>query len=65
LTNTEISFTSAMVKVRTTLFGIRYFMRHWFFTTALVAISMGSTSLTVVFIGFYFILRTTMKTLFN
>ena len=39
-------------------------MRHWFVTSALVAISAMTVSLTVAFILFYLILRTTIKALF-
>ena len=39
-------------------------MRHWFFTTALVTISIASITLTVFFIGFYFVLRSTLRTIF-
>lgn len=64
LTHTEVSFTSAVLKLRTSLFGVRYLMRHWFFTTALVTISIASVTLSVFFIGFYFILRSTLRTIF-
>jgi hypothetical protein len=64
LTHTEVSFTSAVLKSRTTLFGVRYLMRHWFFTTALVAISISTITLSIIFIGFYFILRSTIRTIF-
>lgn len=39
-------------------------MRHWFFTTALVSISIASITLSVFFIGFYFILRSSLRTIF-
>jgi hypothetical protein len=65
LTHTEVSFNSAVVKLRTSLFGIRYFMRNWFFTSALVAITISTISLSVFFIGFYFALRTALKLLFT
>ncbi len=64
LTHTEVSFTSAVLKLRTSLFGVRYLMRHWFFTTALVTISIASIILSVFFIGFYFVLRSTLRIIF-
>jgi hypothetical protein len=39
-------------------------MRHWFVTSALIAISVTTVSLTVAFILFYLILRTTIKAVF-
>ena len=39
-------------------------MRHWFVTSAVVAISTLTVSLTISFILFYLILRSTLRALF-
>ncbi len=64
LTHTEVTFTNAVLKTSTALFGVRYLMRNWFFTTALVTISAATFSISIFFIGFYLILRSTLKAIF-
>ena len=39
LSQSQIAFSSAKLQVYTSLHGLRYMMRHWFFTTAFLTIS--------------------------
>lgn len=63
MSNTVVSFSNAELKVRTSLFGIRYLMRHWFLTTAISIISISSLTITISFLMFYFAVKGTLKTI--
>ena len=52
-----------MIKIRTSLFGIRYFMRHWFFTSATIVISTMTLSIFLGFVGFYMAAKSSLKAL--
>lgn len=61
LTNTALTFQSVVIRMRSSLFGIRYLMRHWFFTTAIVAVSCMTSSLFFSFVAFYFMIKSSLK----
>ncbi len=63
LSNTAVTFSNAELHVRTSLFGLRYLMRHWFFTTAIVLISFSTLSMTFTFLAFYFTVKSTLKSI--
>jgi hypothetical protein len=43
--NDALQFKSSKVNVKTVMFGIRYLMREWFFTVALICISIMTASM--------------------
>ena len=43
--NDTLQFRHAQINVRTTLYGVRYLMRDWFFTSAAVVIIVLSFSI--------------------
>ena len=43
--DTQLFYSGARITVTTSLFGIRYLMRHWFVTTAFIVITSLSASL--------------------
>ena len=63
LSNTAVSFSKAELNLRTSLFGIRYLMRHWFFTTAIFLISFSTLSMTFTYLTFYFTVKSSLKSI--
>lgn len=61
LSNTHLQFSNAEIKVRTSLFGIRYLMRQWFYTTAFVIIASLTTMIFISMVAFYFAVQGTIK----
>ena len=57
LANSSLVFTDAVLKIRPSLFGIRYLMRRWFFTTALIFVSIFSTFVFFTFVAFFLVVR--------
>ena len=63
LTNTQLNFSQAVLRVRSSLFGLRYLMRQWFFTTALVTISSITLTCFLGFLAFFVVIRHNLKRL--
>ncbi len=61
MTNTSLVFNSATIIVKSSLFGIRYFMRNWFLTTALVFISTFSSMIFLSFVAFFVVLKKSIR----
>lgn len=61
LSNSSIVFTNAVLKIRTSLFGFRYLMRHWFFTTAFVAISFMTSAIFLTCLSFFIVIKSNIK----
>jgi hypothetical protein len=59
--NSLLQFSKAMLKVKTSLFGIRYFMREWFFSVAIVIISAITTILFLGAMVFFMLAREYFK----
>ena len=58
---TQLFYHNAQITVSSTLFGIRYLMRHWFLTVASIAIAFMSISMFLFFAISYLIVRQAMK----
>lgn len=50
-----------MLNIKTSLFGIRYYMREWFFSFALLTIGIMSTILFLSTMVFYLIVKESIK----
>ena len=61
LTSTSLSFTSAKLHVRSSLFGIRYFMRSWFFTTAFTLICSTAFTFFLTFLAFFTVVKSNIR----
>lgn len=61
LKNTHLHFSAAYLKIRSSLFGVRYLMRQWFYATALIVISILTVSTFLSFISFYLIIKSGIK----
>lgn len=61
LTNTQLVFSRAQLIIKSSLFGIRYLMRNWFFVTALAMISMLTSFYVVSFIVFFLTLKSNIR----
>jgi hypothetical protein len=49
--------------MKTSLFGVRYLMRHWFFTTAILIIGSLTISIFLGFFLFYLALKSSIKSI--
>jgi hypothetical protein len=61
LGDSSLVYQAAVVKVSTSLFGIRYYMRHWFLTCAFAFIACMSTTMFFSMLTFYFIIKGSIK----
>ncbi|CDW85270.1 UNKNOWN [Stylonychia lemnae] len=66
LSNASIVFSDAVLRITPALFGIRYLMGSWFFTSSFIFITIFTSIIFVTFIAFYLVARTQIKhLLFN
>jgi hypothetical protein len=59
LSNEQLQIKQASLKVRTTLFGIRWYMREWFIACLVIVVaSMATIASTIVLVAVFMIKRT-------
>lgn len=61
LTNNSINFINALLKIRPALFGLRYYMRHWFFTSAFIFTSIFTFISFIFQLAFFFVIKQKLK----
>ena len=61
LSNASVTIVRATLRVKSALFGLRYLMRHWFFTTAFVIISSIAMSMFLTMVVFLVVLKQNLK----
>lgn len=65
LSNSSVVFTNAVLRVRTSLFGFRYMMRHWFFTTAFLSTTTIAAIIFMTWFSFFLVVKSNIKALLH